>query len=77
MFEYIKQSIEPISKIEIKEQTFLCESFVPLCENGLTMISANGGKGKSFLSIQIALQLAMQHKTKSLLWLSEDNKRHY
>ncbi|WP_281650871.1 AAA family ATPase [Helicobacter bilis] len=74
MFEYIKQSIEPISKIETKEQTFLCENFVLICENGLTMISGNSGKGKSFLSIQIALQLAMQHKTKSLLWLSEDSK---
>lgn len=74
MFEYIKQSIEPISKIETKEQTFLCENFVLICENGLTMISGNSGKGKSFLSIQIALQLAIQHRTKSLLWLSEDTK---
>ncbi|EEO25050.1 hypothetical protein HRAG_02107 [Helicobacter bilis ATCC 43879] len=75
MFKYIQHSIEPMSKVAIQEQSFLCQHFVPLCENGLTMISGNGGKGKSFLSIQIALQLALSpERIKSLLWLSEDTK---
>lgn len=74
MFEKIRANIQNANEIRAEKAKFLCEHFVPLCECALTMISANGGKGKSFLALQIALQLALKEKKKSLLWLSEDSK---
>ncbi|WP_281650394.1 hypothetical protein [Helicobacter bilis] len=38
MFKYIQHSIEPMSKVAIQEQSFLCQYVVPLCENGMILV---------------------------------------
>lgn len=75
MLENVVKNIQNASTIENTKEKFLCEKFVPICENGLTMISASGGTGKSLLVAQIALRIAIEKKQfKCLLWLSEDSK---
>lgn len=60
-------------KVEEKRPEFFLENFLPLPKGAITMLSAQGGSGKSFLSIQLAIRLVNQNKnTKALLWLSED-----
>lgn len=59
-------------EIEQKKPEFYLEDFMPIPKSALTLLSANGGSGKSFLSIQLAIRLTQDEKHKALLWLSED-----
>ena len=69
----IKELVTNANKITAKEPVFLCKDWLPIPQNTLTMISAPGGTGKSFLSIQLAIRIIAENPGKKvLLWLSED-----
>jgi len=69
----IKEKITNSSIIEAREPEFYCKEWLPIPKNTLTMLSASGGSGKSFVSIQLAIQLVSKNpNAKVLLWLSED-----
>jgi len=62
-----------LNEIKTKKPEFYLENFLPIPKSSITMISAPGGTGKSFLAIQIAIQAVLEQKArKILLWLSED-----
>ncbi len=69
----IKELVTNANEIQAKEPSFYCSQWLPIPKNTLTMISAPGGTGKSFLSIQLAIRIIAENpKHKVLLWLSED-----
>ena len=73
----IKELVTKANSIQAKEPQFFCSDWLPIPKNTLTMISAPGGTGKSFLSIQLAIRIIQQlleknNNKKVLLWLSED-----
>jgi len=69
----IKELVTNANKIQAKEPSFYCKEWLPIPKNTLTMISAPGGTGKSFLSIQLAIRIIAENpNNKVLLWLSED-----
>jgi len=69
----IKKLVTKANEIKAKEPQFFCSDWLPIPRNTLTMISAPGGTGKSFLSIQLAIRIiAKNPEAKVLLWLSED-----
>lgn len=52
---------------------FYTKHWLPIPKNAVSMLSASGGVGKSFFSIQIACQIIKEDPTRRvLLWLSED-----
>jgi len=69
----IKELVTNANKIQEKELSFYCAEWLPIPRNALTMISAPGGTGKSFLSIQLAIRIIAENPNhRVLLWLSED-----
>ena len=73
----IKELVTNANQIQAKEPSFYCKEWLPIPKNTLTMISAPGGTGKSFLSIQLAIRIIQEllkdgNNQKVLLWLSED-----
>jgi len=73
----IKELVTNANEIQAKEPSFYCKDWLPIPKNTLTMISAPGGTGKSFLSIQLAIRIIQEllrngNNQKVLLWLSED-----
>ena len=66
-------NILKLDDVEPKAAEFYLKDFLPLPKKAITMLSANGGSGKTFLAIQLALKLSSEGK-KVLLWLSEDDK---
>ena len=69
----IKELATNANKIEAKEPEFYCKSWLPIPKNTITMFSAPGGTGKSFLSIQLAIRIIAENpEHRVLLWLSED-----
>ncbi len=70
MFEFPKP--KPLIEVEQRKPEFYLKDFLPIPKSALTMLSAPGGSGKSFLSIQLAIRLAQNENCKILLWLSED-----
>ena len=69
----IKELITNANQIDAREPSFYCSQWLPIPRNTLTMISAPGGTGKSFLSIQLAIRIIAENPShRVLLWLSED-----
>ncbi len=69
----IRELVTKANKIQAKEPTFYCKNWLPIPKNTLSMISAPGGTGKSFLSIQLAIRIIAENpNNRVLLWLSED-----
>jgi len=69
----IRELVTNANKIQAKEPSFYCAEWLPIPKNTLTMISAPGGTGKSFLSIQLAIRIIAENPNhRVLLWLSED-----
>ena len=69
----IKELVTNANQIQAKEPSFYCSDWLPIPKNTLTMISAPGGTGKSFLSIQLAIRIIAENpEHRILLWLSED-----
>ena len=69
----IRELVTKANKIQAKAPSFYCKDWLPIPRNTLTMISAPGGTGKSFLSIQLAIRIVAENpQQRVLLWLSED-----
>jgi len=52
---------------------FYLKNWLPIPKGSITMITAPGGSGKSYLSIQIALRMILENKeNRILLWNTED-----
>ena len=67
--------IKNIAEIEDKEVKFICKSWLPIPRNTVSLISAPGGSGKSWLIMQLALRAVKENNIKkAFLWLSEDPK---
>ena len=59
--------------IEAKEPEFYCKQWLPIPKGTITMISAPGGTGKTWLIVQLALRFILENPNKKVfLWLSED-----
>ncbi len=70
-----KPTITKLCDVKKTKPEFYLENFLPIPKSAITLLSANGGSGKTFLAIQTALQLVKNmKKAKVLLWLSEDDK---
>jgi len=62
-----------LSEIKAKPVEFYLENFLPLPKGKVTLLSARGGTGKTFLLVQAAIKFIQEKKDrKVLLWLSED-----
>ncbi|MBD3843264.1 MAG: AAA family ATPase [Campylobacterales bacterium] len=62
---------------EIKEEQteYICEDWLPVPKKTVSMVVANGGVGKSWIIIQLALRhLIKNPNEKVFAWLSEDPK---
>ena len=55
-----------------KEPTeFICKDFIPMPKKAITLLTATGGTGKSFVALQVALR-CVKDGLKVLGWFSED-----
>lgn len=65
-------NINSISKIEAKEAEFIGKSWLPFPKRAVSLVTAGGGVGKSFLLLQAALRMIDEDDAKVFMWLSED-----
>lgn len=59
-------------EIEPKKAEFFLDDFLPIQKREINIISANGGSGKSFISLLLALKLSENNENKIFAWFSED-----
>ncbi len=54
--------------------SFILKDFLPLPQGALSFISSNGGVGKTYASLQIAIRyiISQNYNKKAFLWLAED-----
>ncbi|AII15594.1 DnaB domain-containing protein (plasmid) [Campylobacter iguaniorum] len=75
MNDYDLFEMEPISEIQEEQTEYICEDWLPIPRKTVSMIVANGGVGKSWIIIQLALRhLIKNPNEKVFAWLSEDPK---
>jgi len=61
------------SIVENKEIEFILKDFLPIPRKAVTLLSAKGGAGKSWLVLQLALRYINENPSKKVFaWLSED-----
>lgn len=58
--------------IEAQEAEFVCKSWLPFPKDTVSLVSAGGGVGKSFLLLQAAMRMVRDENLKVFMWLSED-----
>ena len=62
-----------LNMIKEEESDFILKNWLPFPKKTVSLITAPGGTGKSWLSLQIALRFLNEaKKAKAFLWLSED-----
>lgn len=67
-------SLTDIMNIELEEYKWHCETFLPVIEGKLTMVSGRGASGKGITMIRNALIYLVENPTKKvLLWNMEDS----
>ena len=67
--------IDNITNIQDKETEFICSSWLPIPKRTVSIITAPGGTGKSWLVLQFAMRVIKNKEaSKAFLWLSEDPK---
>ena len=67
--------IQKISEVEDKEVDFICQNWLPVPVRTVSLITAPGGTGKSWLVMQLAIRALEEGRVqKVFLWLSEDPK---
>jgi len=65
-------NITTLDKIKAEEAEFICKSWLPFPKNTVSLVTAGGGVGKSFLLLQAAMRMIRDEKLKVFMWLSED-----
>lgn len=65
-------NIVPVGKIEAQEAEFICKSWLPFPKDTVSLVTAGGGVGKSFLLLQAAMRMVKEEGLKVFMWLSED-----
>lgn len=62
-----------ITSVQGEEADFICKEWLPFPKKTVSMISAPGGSGKSWLVLQLMMRHAIENpQSKSFAWLSED-----
>jgi len=65
-------NIVTLDQIKSEEAEFICKSWLPFPKDTVSLVSAGGGVGKSFLLLQAAMRMIRDEKLKVFMWLSED-----
>ena len=65
-------NITTLDQIKAEEAKFICKSWLPFPKNTVSLVTAGGGVGKSFLLLQAAMRMIHDEKLKVFMWLSED-----
>jgi replicative DNA helicase len=65
-------NIQSFDAITAKESEFVCKGWLPFPKKAVSMVSAGGGVGKSFILLQAAMRMVSDENLKVFLWLSED-----
>jgi len=64
-----------VNNIIEKEVQFICKNWLPIPKQTVSMITAPGGIGKTWLIIQLAIRAILNNEVqRAFLWLSEDPK---
>lgn len=62
-----------INEMVSHEQEFMCKNWIPIPKGTMSMFTAPGGTGKTWLVLQLATRLVQEDsQRKVFLWLSED-----
>ncbi len=64
--------ITTLDQVEAEEAEFICKSWLPFPKNTVSLVSAGGGVGKSFLLLQAAIRMIRDERLRVFMWLSED-----
>ncbi|MFZ2890975.1 DnaB-like helicase N-terminal domain-containing protein, partial [Sulfuricurvum sp.] len=60
-------------EIEEKEAEFILKDWLPIPKNTVSLVTAPGGSGKTWIILQIAARYCLEEKDgRAFLWLSED-----
>jgi len=62
----------PLDQIKAEEAEFICKRWLPFPKYTVSLVTAGGGVGKSFLLLQAAMRMIRDEKLKVFMWLSED-----
>jgi replicative DNA helicase len=65
-------NIVTLDQVKAEEAEFICKSWLPFPKNTVSLVTAGGGVGKSFLLLQAAMHMIRDEKLKVFMWLSED-----
>jgi len=65
-------NIVTIDKIKAEDAEFICKNWLPFPKHTVSLVTAGGGVGKSFLLLQAAMRMIRDEKLKVFMWLSED-----
>lgn len=65
-------NIVPLGTIKAEEAAFICKSWLPFPKDTVSLVTAGGGVGKSFLLLQAAMRMIRVEGLKVFMWLSED-----
>ena len=65
-------NIKQIQNIKAKEAEFIGKEWLPFPKKAVSLVTAGGGVGKSFLMLQAAMQIIDELDVKVFMWLSED-----
>jgi len=65
-------NITTLDKVQAEEAEFICKGWLPFPKNTVSLVTAGGGVGKSFLLLQAAMRMIRDEKLKVFMWLSED-----
>ena len=63
----------PLTECSESEAEFYCKNWLPIPKGTISLISAPGGTGKTYVILQVALRFLLENPDKKVfLWLSED-----
>jgi len=65
-------NIVTLDQVKAEEAEFICKSWLPFPKDTVSLVTAGGGVGKSFLLLQAAIRMIRDEKLKVFMWLSED-----
>ena len=67
--------IKSPSKMKSRRPKVYCKSYLPLLGGSISMLVSNGGTGKSFCAIRMAMVYVSENSDKkAVLWLTEDSE---